>query len=521
MTHHGDVARFKDGKFDRYVWGLRIVGEGHETKRVSRPGSGVSFIPKDLCNQMEFNSLVHFNQLDVHLACNCHKLEVPMIGLFHEKGYIRYTPPPGPNLYDSVTRASGYIEKVRQIYASYGLSLDSIPEEEWELEGVRNRPLSFAMQDSPEAVNIESGTSERNVNTIAITRWAGRLNNNLIQLLNCINIAQTQQYHEIHFPAHADLSGTKIIISQDRYPEKQSLKGDFFDHFRNIPIDFKQRKKDFAKHIRPLLKLSIDPELQEDIVVYIRGGDTLSHGGLTQPPLYFYQQMLKKYRKQKKPIRLICEDMSNPCAKWLVENKWVTWQKQSLEADISYMANAKVFCMAYGTFSFLPIMLSAVMEELWIPDYIIQELKRGYTDYRDLCEGGIVHQVYLGEAFKHIQRDHSKNWKQIMLEYKPECLELSESRLKRFSILTPSRNRPVRLKTFIDSVFELCEFKHRVEMMVYIDSDDPSIDEYRQLEADIPYAVKFIYGEPMSVSKSWNILAEQCSGDVFIWVMMM
>ena len=100
----------------------------------------------------------------------------------------------------------------------------------------------------------------------------------------------------------------------------------------------------------------------------------------------------------------------------------------------------------------------------------------------------------------------------------PQSLEASdsESSIKRFSILTPSRNRPVRLKTFIDSVFELCEFKHRVEIMVYIDSDDPSIDEYRQLEADIPYAVKFIYGEPMSVSKSWNILAEQCSGDVLI-----
>ena len=103
----------------------------------------------------------------------------------------------------------------------------------------------------------------------------------------------------------------------------------------------------------------------------------------------------------------------------------------------------------------------------------------------------------------------------------PELTNASKSSeqeyaIKKFSILTPSRNRPVMLKAFIDSVFDLCEFNHRVEMMVYVDSDDPAIDEYRELEAGISDTVEFVYGEPMSISKSWNILAKQCSGDVLI-----
>ena len=150
LTHHGDVARFKDGEFQRYAWGLRIVGDDHEAKRVCLPGSGVSFIPADIFNQMEFTSLVYFNQLDVHIACNCHKLGIPMIGLSHAKSYIKYTPPPGRTVHKTVTQAHNRIEKVRQIYASYGLNINEIPEEERELEGVRNRPLPSEIQASPE-----------------------------------------------------------------------------------------------------------------------------------------------------------------------------------------------------------------------------------------------------------------------------------------------------------------------------------------------------------------------------------
>ena len=88
--------------------------------------------------------------------------------------------------------------------------------------------------------------------------------------------------------------------------------------------------------------------------------------------------------------------------------------------------------------------------------------------------------------------------------------------MKKFSLLAPSRNRAGKLKKFIQSVFDLSEFKNRVEILVYIDLDDPGISDYRSLETSLPCNVTFIYGEPVKVSKSWNILAEQCTGDVLI-----
>lgn len=88
----------------------------------------------------------------------------------------------------------------------------------------------------------------------------------------------------------------------------------------------------------------------------------------------------------------------------------------------------------------------------------------------------------------------------------------------KYSILTPSRNRPARLKTFVQSVYSLCAYPHNVEILVYVDTDDPAISQYKQFEWDteIPHNVQFVYGEPVSISKSWNTLAEQSCGDVLV-----
>ena len=88
--------------------------------------------------------------------------------------------------------------------------------------------------------------------------------------------------------------------------------------------------------------------------------------------------------------------------------------------------------------------------------------------------------------------------------------------MKTFSILTPSRNRPDRLKQFIDSVYTLAAFPNNVEMIVYVDLDDPRLADYKQLEANIEHNVVFLFGEHMSISKSWNSLAKLSTGNVLI-----
>tara|TARA_B100000085_G_scaffold273865_1_gene289821 strand:+ start:83 stop:1162 length:1080 start_codon:yes stop_codon:yes gene_type:complete len=90
------------------------------------------------------------------------------------------------------------------------------------------------------------------------------------------------------------------------------------------------------------------------------------------------------------------------------------------------------------------------------------------------------------------------------------------------SILTPTRNRPNNCERFIKSVYNSARTKKNVEMLFYVDSDDPAIDAYKSLHwhAQKEYEgfkkIEFVFGDPMSVSVSWNIIAEKCIGDVLI-----
>jgi len=90
------------------------------------------------------------------------------------------------------------------------------------------------------------------------------------------------------------------------------------------------------------------------------------------------------------------------------------------------------------------------------------------------------------------------------------------------SILTPTRNRPANCERFIKSVYSSTKTRKNVEMLFYVDEDDPAIEAYKSLHwhAQKEYEgfkkIEFVFGNPMSVSKSWNILAERCEGDVLI-----
>jgi len=83
-----------------------------------------------------------------------------------------------------------------------------------------------------------------------------------------------------------------------------------------------------------------------------------------------------------------------------------------------------------------------------------------------------------------------------------------------FSILTPSRNRPHRLKTFVDSVLDNAKYIDNIELLIYVDNDDSAIEQYKQMQG---YRNIFIiFDKPISISKSWNTMAEQCKGDIMI-----
>ena len=232
------------------------------------------------------------------------------------------------------------------------------------------------------------------MNKIIIKNWFGRLNNNLIQLLNCIRLCYEKNYSTIEFPNHPYFIGNSITINNKNNEDKQDLIDNKYDNFyfyfinQNIENNFQQWKEHFHKHIKNILKFNLNKSLQiDETVIYIRGNDMLWHGGLPQPPLSFYKKILEKHNN----IRLICEDLTNPCAKYLIDNKMVKWQKQSLEDDIFYMVHAKTLAIAHGTFCFLPLLLNSNLENLWISDYVSKVLKEHWKiDYKSLTDSNIV-----------------------------------------------------------------------------------------------------------------------------------
>ena len=94
--------------------------------------------------------------------------------------------------------------------------------------------------------------------------------------------------------------------------------------------------------------------------------------------------------------------------------------------------------------------------------------------------------------------------------------------MKTISILTPSRNRPQRLDTFVRSIYETADKPERIEILNYIDNDDPAINEYKKYEdtyvSELYELLNFrnLYGPPISVSKSWNEIAKMSLGDILI-----
>ncbi len=94
------------------------------------------------------------------------------------------------------------------------------------------------------------------------------------------------------------------------------------------------------------------------------------------------------------------------------------------------------------------------------------------------------------------------------------------ARCRRVSLLCPTRARARQACEFVRSVRRTAADTTRVEVLFYVDSDDPQLGLYETLLAREAgrtprlAACKVVVGPPMSISKSWNVLAAQSTGDV-------
>ena len=107
------------------------------------------------------------------------------------------------------------------------------------------------------------------------------------------------------------------------------------------------------------------------------------------------------------------------------------------------------------------------------------------------------------------------------LKYYLFLVDYKKKKQNKISILCPSRERPNNLIRLIKNINDFTKIHERVELVVYVDNDDPLLMEYRQYYEDynkiknnINY--KLLIGEPKSVSKSWNDIAKLSIGDILI-----
>jgi len=93
------------------------------------------------------------------------------------------------------------------------------------------------------------------------------------------------------------------------------------------------------------------------------------------------------------------------------------------------------------------------------------------------------------------------------------------------SVLVPTHRRPQLAKRMLDSILEMTS--ESVEVFFYVDEDDPTIEEYRELLGEegvyhfhpdaLVASHSWISGSSKKVGEIWNVLAKESSGS---WIMM-
>ena len=81
--------------------------------------------------------------------------------------------------------------------------------------------------------------------------------------------------------------------------------------------------------------------------------------------------------------------------------------------------------------------------------------------------------------------------------------------ISRISLLLPTRERPQALRELYESAMNLADHPEQVELIVYIDDDDNSYEDYN------PPRLKKIGGERKTISKCWNDCWKAAKGEIF------
>ncbi|SCF07745.1 hypothetical protein GA0070558_12550 [Micromonospora haikouensis] len=90
---------------------------------------------------------------------------------------------------------------------------------------------------------------------------------------------------------------------------------------------------------------------------------------------------------------------------------------------------------------------------------------------------------------------------------------------RRLSLLCPTRNRLAQVRRFVRSVARTAADPSRIELLFYVDRDDPALPGYRALLASGTLAgcrCELLVGDPVGVPAAWNALASAATGELLM-----
>ena len=219
---------------------------------------------------------------------------------------------------------------------------------------------------------------KKNISSIEILYLIGkiRFGNLLISLNNVIFMCEIVGCKKIF------LEGDEFLIKNKIFHPKYNMSIEPIYSRENLPNNTLIMDAAYfyyyRKHLKPendfyVFKAEILNNLPKietnsnDLYIHIRSGDVFENPpkiGYSQPPLCFYQKILREFKFRK--IYIISEDKKNPIINFLLrEFDNIIYNKNNLYLDISYLANAYNIVSSKSSFIITLIKINDKLRFLW------------------------------------------------------------------------------------------------------------------------------------------------------------
>lgn len=222
---------------------------------------------------------------------------------------------------------------------------------------------------------------------LTLSKWYGRLGNNIIQIKNILHIALYYNCRVNIKPKHKyfDINIINKYFSKNK--GKIRINNNFFHKNKIKNIDNEVYTQNY-ENVRELLnksfllksKLNINKLDINDIVIHIRSGDVFSknpHPRYIPPPLSYYINILDNNNFKRKI--LICEDKKNPVVTRLLDKyPEMEYRTNKLEDDIKIILATRNIIYSVGTFIPSLLNFSDNIINSYSPEMYKKELENYY-----------------------------------------------------------------------------------------------------------------------------------------------